>query len=256
MPEDKTTPSSTSRPWNLAKMVERLHPLRLLAALPPTTDLPDGEQTVTGREPTAPTLAAPTLTAPTSAVDGQTSDPLPFEIHVAGRQSCALVERHRITADVTSAMVASKTHRDAIELALRQGMDAWCAAHGTAPAPRSVSQYHRLPVGEESEALVIEWDVMVGRAAIDPNQAVPGVLDNWTWSGRVDFWRYFFGRFEGGRKGRVLAAREDGLASVTDIRRQAGHSPRSLNPFADLADRNAERMFSMGAKRTPPPDGE
>jgi len=104
----------------------------------------------------------------------------------------------------------------------RLAMCAWSDAHGIEPLSiQTISKRITPELGRAG----VSWRVTIGKATIDPNQGAPGVLDDWTWSGRVDFWRRMFGRFDGGRQGRILARREDGLASITSI---------SRNPFDQL----------------------
>lgn len=89
--------------------------------------------------------------------------------------------------------------------ACRIEAERWAEAHGLELRADDMRPISDVPgVTLHGAYKGVEFDVVVGKAFIDPNQGVPGVLDNWTWSARVEFWRHFLGRFAGGRQGRRL----------------------------------------------------
>lgn len=129
--------------------------------------------------------------------------------------TCELVERHSVVlpypdGDRTLAQVLADA---------RSSAEAWADAHGLdigVVSPLSGEGYNG-----------VAFDVFVGKGALSANQRDPGVLDNWAWSARVEYWRRMLGRYAGGRKGKVLAEAGDGLASVTAINRHGNRVPIS-----------------------------
>lgn len=140
-----------------------------------------------------------------TSTDGPTSetDPDVETFEFPGRHTCELVENHQVLIELTVEAAGKPAVLAETDKAARELMDAWCTAHQVEPI--NVKALHLVPgPAVPSYAIGVSWQVYVGKATVDPNQGVPGVLDNWTWSGRVEWWRYFFGRFEGGRQGRRL----------------------------------------------------
>jgi hypothetical protein len=119
------------------------------------------------------------------------------------------VERHDITVpdEVAGGMDA------AVEECRQRALD-WLDAHGLEAS---------LSVLSRAREHGVTFEVHVGHGDIDSDQRLPGVLDRWRWSARFQWWRKVLTNADG-RQGRILARREDGLASVTELPRLGQHS--------------------------------
>lgn len=121
-----------------------------------------------------------------------------------------LMEVHRITLPVGATgdnVAVARLHAEAYARArgfeIRAGSFNVVQERGKLPTVRNL-------VG-------VEFEVVVGKGTIALDQRQPGTLDAWTWSApAVAWWRAIFNRRDG-RQGRVLARREDGVASVTAL---------------------------------------
>jgi hypothetical protein len=151
--------------------------------------------------------------------------------------TATLAEYHAVTtmfgADVPASVIGQ--HYQATIDAQRAIAERWASAHGLEIS--AVSEHETLDDGRV--AITTTWVVQVGRGDIDGDQSEPGALDRWRWSARVSFWRRLTQGL--GREGRRLAVREDGLASVTPLRRGFGLRaadnlpPTPQMPHPDLA---------------------
>jgi hypothetical protein len=154
----------------------------------------------------------------TSMTTGPTSEP-----HIS--HTAELVERHMIV--MPCAAVGGAT--EAFEIATLHAQ-AWAHAHGLDPEGLGA-----ISLSRSGGTNGVSFDVVIGRGDIDLDQRMPGVLDRWRWSGRIDWWRRVFNRADG-RQGRLLAAREDGKASVTRIHPQHGSGRSPIDTDDDLME--------------------
>ena len=123
-----------------------------------------------------------------------------------------LVEKHRITypaAPVGDTGTTARIH------AACQRAERWADAHGMELGRQDIGVTTRR-VGNHQEIVGVAFEVHVGHGDIHADQRTPGVLDRWRWSSRMAWWRRVLGNTDG-RQGRVLARREDGMASVTEM---------------------------------------
>ena len=129
--------------------------------------------------------------------------------------TATLAEYHAVTtmfgADVPAKEIGRR-YQATID-AQRDIAESWASAHGL--EIDVVSEHEALDDGRV--AITTTWVVQVGRGDIDREQTPAGSLDRWRWSARVGHWRALLQGL--GREGRRLAVREDGLASVTHLRR-------------------------------------
>lgn len=112
------------------------------------------------------------------------------------KHTASLIETHSIVLPRSAVGSANA----AVEVA-QMHAKAWAEAHGLELMATSA-------LSRSDGTIGVTFDVEVGRGDISLDQRVPGVLDNWRWSGpRVQWWRKIFNRADG-RQGRTLAARD------------------------------------------------
>jgi hypothetical protein len=116
--------------------------------------------------------------------------------------TCDLVERHRITIPVGAT-------GDNVAVA-RLHAEAWAEWNGLALRAEDIGVTQR-----DGQYTGVVFDVVIGKGDIDTDHRGRGAADAWTWSARFQHWRNVFNGM--GRQGRLIARREDGLASVTRI---------------------------------------
>ncbi|AHJ88567.1 hypothetical protein Jolie1_067 [Mycobacterium phage Julie1] len=122
--------------------------------------------------------------------------------------TCDLVERHRITIPVGAT-------GDNVAVA-RLHAEAWAEWNGLEIRPESFEVLASSSFdADHGEYLGVAFDVVIGKGDIDTDHRGRGAADAWTWSARFQHWRNVFNGM--GRQGRLIARREDGLASVTRI---------------------------------------
>lgn len=128
--------------------------------------------------------------------------------------TATLAEYHAVTtmfgADVPAEEIGRR-YQATID-AQRDIAESWASAHGLEIGV--VSEHEALDDGRV--AITTTWVVQVGRGDIDREQTPAGSLDRWRWSARVGHWRALLQGL--GREGRRLAVREDGLATVRQLR--------------------------------------
>ncbi len=213
----------------------------------------DGETLATGTEPVGlsksieVTPRGATLAGNAATADS-TSEVL--SLLAAVQHTAELVERHEVVVDLTPTALeyldaANDTVVDVCEVA----RDAWCYAHGV-ELLGTTTVVRRDQKGGNPTQLGISWEVPVGNAVIIPDHGIPGMLDSWTWNERVHFWRQLFGRWPSGRRGRLIAAAQDGLASVTEINPSGPYGVSrdqraTSDPLEQLAEHNAARLRSF-----------
>lgn len=140
----------------------------------------------------------------TMTTTGQTSEPVQsVDTASAGvKHTADLIERHRIVINTADLPTGAKARTDVARL----HAEAWARAHGLElGGMHSIAGSSLFP---ESCYNGVEFEVTVGKGEIALDQRVPGVLDRWKWSARMEHWRRVF-TGKDGRQGRRLAARED-----------------------------------------------
>lgn len=121
-----------------------------------------------------------------------------------------LVEQHEVSAPTVEDYPDVTDYTDALAAMYDQAR-AWHDAHGLAPV--DLARFTRTHSTQRPAAVGVSWTVTVGQGDLSDDQRIPGVMDAWRWSARFHHWRRVFNRLDG-RQGRLLAAREDGRASV------------------------------------------
>ncbi|AHJ88369.1 hypothetical protein CG91_gp069 [Mycobacterium phage 39HC] len=116
--------------------------------------------------------------------------------------TCDLVERHRITIPVGAT-------GDNVAVA-RLHAEAWADWNGLELRAEDIGVTAR-----DGQYTGVVFDVVIGKGDIDTDHRGRGAADSWTWSARWQHWRNVFNGM--GRSGRLIAARQDGLASVTRL---------------------------------------
>lgn len=161
---------------------------------------------------------------PSTSTDGPTSEPARYAItrpEVPPQHTSALIEQHRIFQQVDASRqampgwVPPELEDEVTDLCLATAK-AWAEANGLELG--DIAKY-RANRGRDAE-VGVSFTVTVGKGDISADQSTPGALDSWRWSGgRLEWWRRVFNR-QDGRQGRLLARREDGLATVSRLHRE------------------------------------
>ncbi|AGT12971.1 hypothetical protein KAYACHO_67 [Mycobacterium phage KayaCho] len=119
-----------------------------------------------------------------------------------------LVERHRVTMPVGAT-------GDNVAVA-RLHAEAWAEWNGLEIRPESFEVLASSSFdADHGEYIGVAFDVVIGKGDLSTDHRERGEADAWTWSARFQHWRNVFNGM--GRQGRLIARREDGLASVTRI---------------------------------------
>lgn len=95
---------------------------------------------------------------------------------------CELVERHTITILIDDLPTGVNARVDVAKL----HAEAWSRAHGLDLIGIHVISGSGMQPGSAYNG--VTFDVHVGHADISTDQRVPGALDTWTWSARVQWW--------------------------------------------------------------------
>ncbi|QPX62184.1 hypothetical protein PBI_INDLOVU_69 [Mycobacterium phage Indlovu] len=152
------------------------------------------------------------------------------------------MERHRITLPVGAT--------DDNVAAARLVAERYADAHGFEIAAGSfsvIASTNGLPVASQGGYLGVAFDVVVGKGDIDCDQRVPGVLDRWSWSARMLWWRKVLTNGDG-RQGRRLAARDDVAGRV--LPGPWGGADALAGDVHPPGDRGSSRV-RLGATRDP-----